>query len=112
MLRALRPVFFCAGRLVASDSNGNGGGITFPKWFLYVMAGFWAVFVATFVPWAAWVSIALISMQVRSERQAENTRQIEEVKSDLFEHIGDRLLHSGEDVLRRLDKLENKAGVQ
>lgn len=46
---------------MASDIVG------FPRWFLWVVSGTATGFVTLFVPWAAWVSVTLVTMSVRAE---------------------------------------------
>lgn len=91
--------------------NGHGNdGITLPKWFLWVLSGTSALFVALFVPWGIWVSVTLMTISIKTNLSEHNfetmtvlNKQVVEHQTSIAEH---RLQYT--DLERRVQILERK----
>jgi hypothetical protein len=94
-------------------SGEKSGDIVIPKWFTYVMSGAAAMFMGIFIPWAAWISAAVITIQVKVDQAHALDSKIEAVNMALQKHTSDGELHFNalkriESAERRLDRLEAK----
>ena len=82
------------------------GAMTIPKWFLWVASGVGGIFVAAFIPWAAWVSMTLATLSVKLEATHELRARLNKAETTINEHLADPHVH--QPLKNRVDRLEDR----
>jgi hypothetical protein len=90
--------------MAGMPADTANGGFTIPRWFLTVVAGLWAVFLAVFVPWASWMTYSVILMTAKIDDAQSLRARIEDVDKRTTANQFNLL-----DLQRRLDALEHKS---
>ena len=86
--------------------------IVLPKWFLWVMSILCSGFVIMFVPWATWVTVALITITAQNSVDTRNELKLDNVIVKVNDHLADPEIHHAllkgpiRDIERRLIQLE------
>lgn len=64
----------------------NDGALVIPVWFMRIAAGLGGLFVAMFVPWAAWMSVQVIQLTTRMDSVKELSNRVTAVEGATVEH--------------------------
>ncbi len=56
--------------------------LTIPRWFLWIMSACTTIFLATFVPWASWVTVTLVAISVRMEAMPRLEARVEQLAAE------------------------------
>lgn len=94
--------------------NANGDktdvvGLVIPKWFLQMSSGVLALFMATFVPWAIWITYTLIVLQVKMDSVNEVTSTVDVVRSEQIRRTADfTLLESLQESVQELEREQSQ----
>lgn len=94
--------------------NANGDktdviGLVIPKWFLQMSSGVLALFMATFVPWAIWMTYTLIVLQVKMDSVNEVTGTVDVVRSEQIRRTADfKLLELLQESVQNLEQEQGR----
>lgn len=64
----------------------SDGALVIPVWFMRIAAGLGGLFVAMFVPWAAWMSVQVIQLTTRMDSVPELARRVTVIEGTTIEH--------------------------
>jgi len=82
-----------------------------PRWFIILFTGGWILFMSLFVPWAAWVSLQLVTVLVRLEATSQTQASVDTMQAQFHAHISNPSIHSNlqisvDAIDKRLERLE------
>lgn len=67
--------------------------IVIPKWAAYFVSCVSSLFLVAFMPWAAWVSLALATLTVRFEAYQRLDQRVATVEKKVSDHVSDPEVH-------------------
>ena len=101
---------------MARTRSEEGTGVVLPRWFLLTVSGVVTVAAVTVLPWVIWQTRVTMRLEVQMELTASRADKIDSVLLTPQRIDGiDRRLEAVEaeraDLLRRLQRLELRAGI-
>lgn len=88
----------------ADSADDSSTSIAIPHWFVRLAAGMMTLA----VPWAAWVTVQLVTIGVRIEATTELRQTVDRLQAKFTEHLADpdNHTHGLREFQRRLDRVE------
>ena len=101
--------------MTATEANDNSGGdMLIPRWFIWIVSLVGGCFVIGFIPWATWVTVALLTITAQNGIAMKNEARLDAIITRFQDHLADPEIHHAllkgpiRDLDRRVEALEHK----